>query len=93
MARYQAGESVKQLSRAIDASGDAILRLLEEEGVPRRFQPLTPKQLERVIELYEAGKSTYDIAEQLKIPKTTVGRALNKAGVSMRPRGRAAKRR
>jgi hypothetical protein len=87
VARYQAGESVRQLSRAIEASGDAILRLLEEEGIQRR-QPryLTAAEKADVVRRYQAGESTYQIEAHLGIPKTTVARTLQRAGVTLRQR-------
>jgi transposase-like protein len=85
--RYQAGESVRQLSRAIDASGDAILRLLGEKCIQRR-QPrfLTAEEKAEVIRRYEAGESTYQIEAKMGIPKTTVARTLQRAGVELRRR-------
>jgi DNA-directed RNA polymerase specialized sigma24 family protein len=85
--RYEAGESVRQLSRAIDASGDAILRLLDEEGIQRR-QPryLTADEKAEVVRRYQAGESTYQIEANMGVPKTTVARTLQRAGVELRKR-------
>jgi hypothetical protein len=45
--RYQAGESIKQIASSINASNDAVIRLLGEEGVPT-WQPryLTAQEME-----------------------------------------------
>jgi hypothetical protein len=87
VARYQAGQSVRQLSRVIEASGDAILRLLDEEGIQRR-QPryLTADEKSEVVRRYQAGESTYQVAAATGVPKTTVARTLQRAGVALRKR-------
>ncbi len=86
-ARYEAGESLRQLAKSIDASSDAILRLLGEEGVHTR-QPrmLTADEKAEVVRRYQAGESTYQVAAATGVPKTTVARTLQRAGVALRKR-------
>jgi hypothetical protein len=49
---------------------------------------LGPRQLDDAIRLYLAGRSTEFIAEELGHGATTVRRALLRAGVTLRQRGR-----
>ena len=89
VARYQACESIKQIATAIGASGDAILRLLREEGVEtRKPGVITAEQSAEIVRRYQAGESTYQIETRMGVPRTTVARTLQRADIPLRRRGR-----
>jgi orotate phosphoribosyltransferase-like protein len=44
--------------------------------------------IEKAMRLYQAGQSVESVASELQVSASTVRRILNKAGVTMRPRGR-----
>jgi hypothetical protein len=58
VADYQAGQTTTQLMTTYRIGKGTVLRLLETAGVPRRNQPLTPKQCAEAITLYPAGLVT-----------------------------------
>lgn len=93
VAGYADGRSIKQLAVEFDTSGDAVLRLLREEGVETR-KPcvISAEQSAEIVRRYEAGQSTYEIEEAVGVPRTTVTRTLQRAGVPLRSRGRPPRR-
>lgn len=50
-------------------------------------QRVTKQKQREVVEKYEIGMSTREIARDLALAKTTVLRVLQQAGIKMRPRG------
>ncbi len=79
--------SIRALAQVHGTSREAMWSLLKEEGVTMRYRSWLPHQIAKVVDLYEAGNSIYDVADKLGIPKATVGRTLKRAGVQMRLRG------
>jgi DNA-directed RNA polymerase specialized sigma24 family protein len=91
VAGYEGGSSVRELAARHEASMDATLRLLHEEGInTARPEALTDAQRKEIIRRYQAGESTYQIAAATGVPKTTVARTLQRVGITLRPRGRPA---
>jgi DNA-directed RNA polymerase specialized sigma24 family protein len=65
-----------------------VRAVLKDAGIQiRTRQRLTDRQLEEAKRLYIAGQSTTEIGEVLGCYASTVGRALTKLGVSLRPPG------
>jgi transposase-like protein len=54
------------------------------QGVPRRYPRLGETEVHEAISLYRSGQSLAKIAGRLNVEAGTVGRALHKAGVSLR---------
>jgi IS30 family transposase len=61
-----------------------VLRLLREPGVPLRNQRMTPTEIEKAIQLYEAGNSLAAVGTKLGYNHGTIWRALKRAGVARR---------
>lgn len=68
-------------------SKSGILRLLREQGVELRRQPLTDDQVSKAIRMYGEGRPIAVIAEHLDTSYNNVRQRLIKAGVQLRPRG------
>jgi transposase-like protein len=93
ISRYAAGESAKALSQEFDISRDGVRRLLEDAGVTIRSQNVvTPKEAERIVQLYVSGLTIRQVVEQVGYSFGTIQQVLNKHGGVMRvsPVGRRA---
>jgi DNA invertase Pin-like site-specific DNA recombinase len=55
--------------------------------VPQRRR-ITARLRAEVVEAYESGKTSRQIAEELALGRTTVLKILNNAGMTVRPQGR-----
>ncbi len=87
VAAYQAGCSSNALAREYKVSRNALIAVLEREGVPRRYNILTPEVVRRAATLYAQGRSLDSLGAELDVAAQTVGLALRKAGVEIRPVG------
>lgn len=77
--------------RSVNASAwahSSVNKLLRQHGLKARRRSPSPGEVERAVEFYEAGLSTRVIAEHLGFGASTITRALDKAGVTMRPKFR-----
>ena len=88
IADYRAGELVNDLVNAYGIHRSTVLDHLKRQGVRRRRSRLTIPDIEKIVGLYASGESVETIAVELRIGATTVRRALVKAGVELRRRGR-----
>ncbi|MCW2670306.1 MAG: hypothetical protein JWO27_2203 [Frankiales bacterium] len=61
-----------------------VLGILRRAGVEMRNQGLDPKDLPRVIALYESGLSLKAVAQHVGCDHETVRKALHSAGVQLR---------
>ncbi len=52
--------------------------------LPRRFAQLTNEQVAALLDAYQAGDSTYQIAERFGVHRQTVAATLRRAGVATR---------
>lgn len=57
-------------------------------AVPDVKRQLTETAKQHIVQLYQSGMCTREIAEELSIGKSTVIRVLHQLKVEMRPRGR-----
>jgi uncharacterized protein (DUF433 family) len=86
--RYVAGENIATLAAAFGCHRDAIRRALSKQGVEVRNWRTKVADPARVIELYEAGQTAAQIAEQFEVSATAVLNHLRGAGVVLRSRGK-----
>lgn len=88
VAGYAAGEHVSALAARFSVNPTTVEKYTYQHGLPRRQVPLQPEQIEEATRLYQTGQSVKMVARQLGVGDTTIRRALTKAGVTMRSRGR-----
>ena len=70
-ARYEAGESTTSLAGEIGVAKSSLLRLLEERGVARRKQGLTPEKERQILKLRSEGVVIRAIAKQVGVSYDT----------------------
>lgn len=85
--KYQSGATIPALCIEYLVSKGALLKLLRDEGVRLRRQPLSDKQLHVASLPYEAGESLSAIAAHFSLSPGGVRGALLRAGTELRPRG------
>lgn len=66
-----------------DIGKGTVLKILTDNGVPRRRSPLRPDQVAKAVALYEQGWSIEKIGSKLGRHDTVVREALRKAGLSV----------
>lgn len=88
VASYQAGASLRALSRRFQAHEQTIRRQLQQRGVTLRPGVKAPSQarLAELVASYESGRSTYDLAVELGVSADSVQRWLRHAGIPLRGR-------
>lgn len=87
VSRYDAGEETPLLCKEYGVSKGGLLKLLREEGVRLRRQPLADGVVAEAARLYESGLSLTRVAERLGVSRESLRRGLLDAGVVMRSRG------
>lgn len=85
--KYEAGEMTPALCTQYGLSKSGILRLLRDQGIALRRQPLTDKQVAIAKQFYAEKQPISTIAEHLDTSYNNVRQRLIKAGVQLRPRG------
>ncbi|RBO83089.1 helix-turn-helix domain-containing protein [Nocardia puris] len=85
VAAYQAGSTTPELCQRYGLSKGSLLKLLSDNGVTMRRQPLTNDQITQAVQLYTDGNSLRTIARQLGSSFSTIREALIAHGVTMRP--------
>ncbi|WP_280265610.1 hypothetical protein [Nocardia wallacei] len=85
---YLDGTSAARLDTRYRVSKTAILDLLARRGITRRYRSMTPTDVDHAERLYLAGHSLTACAQLTGFPASSINRALNKRGTSMRPAGR-----
>jgi hypothetical protein len=83
---YLAGGSVYGLADQFHVHRNTVSRILEKEGVPRRYRLLQGDTLKSAITSYQRGQSLAMIGQEQGISLDTVRAALTNAGVRLRPR-------
>ena len=71
VARYEAGESTTALSTEAGIAKSSLLRLLENRGVVRRKQGLTPEIERQILKLRAEGVVIRTIAKQVGVSYDT----------------------
>lgn len=82
--RYTSGEPSTALADHFKVAKSTILRILRENSVVVRRQPLTSKQVATAKRLYESGLSLSAVAEQMSVNQETMRVAIINAGVRLR---------
>ncbi|SKK27219.1 Uncharacterised protein [Mycobacteroides abscessus subsp. massiliense] len=62
-------------------------RTLEFASPPRQRQRITDRLRAEVVEAYESGQTSREVAETFAIGRTTVLKILKASGVKVRPQG------
>ena len=86
VASYQAGATLQEMSEQFQIHRASISLVLERQNVARRYRMVEGERLEGAIRDYNGGDSIISIATKLGVPGDTVLKALNGAGVKLRPR-------
>lgn len=86
VARYEAGESMKELAERFGISRWTVADHLKRNGTSTRHQVMTDERITRCIELYAAGLSLVAVGDEVGVDGATVRRALLAAGITPRPR-------
>jgi transposase len=82
--RYQAGETVYQLSEEFDVHRQTVSAILKRSGVRLRRSRLRENEVNRAIELYARGLSLVQVAGQIGRTASTIRRVLRDQGVPTR---------
>jgi transposase-like protein len=83
--RYAAGETSTALAAEYGVAKSTILRLLRDNKIIVRRQPMRPEQVSEAGRLYESGLSLSQVAEKPKVNQETMRVAIIEAGVELRP--------
>lgn len=87
VAKYRSGATTPSLCVDHALSKGGLLKLLRDEGVQLRCQPLSDEQVRDAAALYEHGQSLAAIAAHFGVGYNGVRQAFVRAGVKRRPRG------
>jgi hypothetical protein len=85
VAQYKAGDSLEVVAADHGISTSSARRVLLQEGVVMRLAPISDDVLKRAAEMYATGLGLLPIANELGVVKTTLMRAMKRAGVELRP--------
>ena len=83
---YDAGSSMNDLARLFTVHRSAIVRALQEQGVPRRSRGLTNDEAAEAGQLYQEGWSLLRLRQKFGYSDSAITTALNNVGVQTRPR-------
>ncbi|WP_382310476.1 helix-turn-helix domain-containing protein [Herbiconiux sp. UC225_62] len=84
--KYSNGSATSTaLADEFKVAKSTILRILRENNVVVRRQPLTGKQVTQATKLYESGLSLSKVANQMAVNQETMRVAILAAGVKLRP--------
>ena len=84
--QYRAGKSVLELARQFKMHRQTVARHLKREGIAVRSQlKMTPRLTEQAERLYADGHTLTAIGVKLGVEASTVGKALKRTGVQLRP--------
>ena len=86
VAEYKAGAHCTDLAAKHQIAKASVLKILDEQGVPKRRQSLTDEQTDEAVRRYAAGQSLARVAAALDTGATTINRALVARGVRIRGR-------
>jgi hypothetical protein len=85
--KYQSGATTPSLCAEYSISKGGLLKLLRDEGIQLRRQPLNDEQVREATALYENGVSLEVIAEHFDVSYNGVRQTFVRAGIERRPRG------
>jgi len=87
-AAVEAGNSVLQLAARFNIHRTTVLAHLERNGVPRRRSgpKLSDEDVHQAVVLYRDGLSLKAIGVRFLVAPDTIGKALRRVGVKLRPR-------
>ncbi len=85
--RYESGTTTPALCAEYSLSKGGILKLLRDEGVQLRNQPLSTDQLEEAASMYADGLSIAKIADHFGVSYNGVRQAFIRSGIERRPCG------
>src|SRR6478609_7386418 len=83
---YDSGSSMNDLARIFSVHRSAIVRALQEQGVPRRTRGLTDEEAAEAGRLYQEGWSLLRLRQRFGNSDSAVTTALRRVGVETRPR-------
>ena len=83
---YDAGSSMNDLARLFSLHRSAIVRALQEQGVPRRIRGLTDEDAAEAGRLYQEGLSIMRLRQKFGCSDSAVMTALRRHGISTRQR-------
>ena len=81
---YKQGLSAGVIATHFDVTKEAILYQLRKHNVERRQQSPVDLNMNDVVEMYNSGVSTIEIAEKYNTSHTTINRHLKEYGVELR---------
>jgi DNA invertase Pin-like site-specific DNA recombinase len=84
VAEYEAGAHTTELMAKYRISKSSVLKILRENNVIMRRQPMTSQQIEEAVALYEQGNSPKTTADHLKLTQQNVRLALLNANIDLR---------
>jgi hypothetical protein len=87
IARYQAGETARQLGEAFNINRKTVCKVLSREGVTPRWRKLTDTDITQAIELYESGLSLACVGHQLGVDSGTILNHFRRLGIDRRSVG------
>lgn len=83
---YSAGETSTSLAKRMGVSKQSVVKILREEGVAIRCQPLSESQRTESVRRYAAGESIRQVAAQVGCDYETVRQVLLASEMKVRPR-------
>lgn len=85
-ASYEAGESIVKLAEKFECHRHTIMPNLQKAGVEIRPQTkITDELVAQAAALYACDHTLEDIGKLLGLEASTIGKALKRAGVKLRP--------
>lgn len=81
--RYELGESVKQISTALNVSDKVIRSRMKDLGLATRLRRLTGDEVEQIVARYQAGESQGDLAKAFDTPQATIWYWIDKRGAQI----------
>jgi transposase len=83
---YSAGISINELAERYQIHRETVFQQIDRLGLPRRYPRLRPTDVLAAVSMYQAGRSLAIIGAHFGVAPHTVGKALVKAGLTLRPR-------
>lgn len=84
VARYEAGETVKDIADLLGVDRQTVGKYLNRAAVPRRLRSMNESQIDEAVRLYEQCLSLARVGERIGFTPWTVLRALRERGTPIR---------
>jgi IS30 family transposase len=84
--------TVYQLAEKYGCHRTTVSKLLKENGVDVTVAKMKDEDAAEAARLYESGLSLRDIEKKMRVCKTTISRALARAGIELRPARRVSRK-